>query len=71
VLPRRSEAPKSIKVVATEADQTAGFACRTGGTHETPEIIPGSEQPALQSVRLCLSYGIASAATCAPFGAAS
>ena len=35
-----------------------------------PEIIPGRERPALQSVRRPLSYAIASAATCAPLGAA-
>src|SRR5262245_27849589 len=33
-------------------------------------MFPGRERPALQSVRRSLSYVIASAATCAPFGAA-
>src|SRR5258708_1663215 len=70
--PSLSEAPMRSRVVATGADQTTGLADRAGETlRYASEIIPGYERPALQSVRRPLSYAIASAATCAPFGAAS
>jgi hypothetical protein len=48
-----------------------GFADVAGATRRARlKTIPGGEQPALQSVRQSISYVIASAATCAPLGAA-
>src|SRR6185369_9273022 len=59
-------AVRFLAVVATVADQTAGFAGPREDARCASVSIPGRERPALQSVRRSLSYVIASAATCAP-----
>jgi hypothetical protein len=66
-----SEATHDL-VVPTWADLApVGLADDAGATRVTRlKTIPGGERPALQSVRRSISYVIASAATCAPLGAA-
>src|SRR6185503_2823981 len=59
-------AVRFLAVVATVADQTAGFAGPREDARCASVSFPGRERPALQSVRRSLSYVIASAATCAP-----